>query len=51
MNRFSRLLRRCGWCGLFLGVSDPTPPGQTGETTGICAQCQHHYFAMKETRL
>jgi hypothetical protein len=48
--RFSRLIRTCGWetPHRIIGVSAPTPPGQTGETTGICPQCQHQYVSKKE---
>jgi hypothetical protein len=51
MNRFSRLVIVCAWhkpYPIILGLSDPTPPGQTGLTHGICPQCQHQYFTQKE---
>ena len=41
MTRFSRLVRMCSWCtpSRLLGVSIPTPPGETGISHTICALC------------
>lgn len=48
MTRFSRLVRMCGWHQprpILLGVSEPTKPGQTGETTGMCQECLKRFLA------
>lgn len=48
MTRFSRLVRMCGWHQprpILLGVSEPTKPGETGETTGMCEECLKRFLA------
>jgi hypothetical protein len=41
MDTFSRLVRQCAWCGIYLGLSEPVPAGQTGITHGICKPCAY----------
>lgn len=43
MTRFSRLIRECAWkwpgCHRLIGWSEPTAPGKTGISHGLCPAC------------
>lgn len=35
-------IRRCAWCGRYLGRAPGIPKGE--ETTGICPRCLHEIY-------